>query len=331
MKRSKEENEKIALFFSKKSKNVSENKIQSKLEEETESENESKKQINSDLKKKVAKKTNGKTAFKFKDTKEDENKKVTKKKKKKEPITFEEAIKQSKLNMDQIYYTEECFLFSPLTIQKLNGLESVEVVGIDVGSKHLAIFGFQNAEEPIVCCFVSLKITENSHMIMDQLMKILLKTPEMKWLQKAKSIHIEQQMGFYNIPAYAQSVALRVMFITHNQLLPENVRIIHADNKYKIAPLLSLNLQDPIRLKKNTSKITKLERKKLAINDVKIIIENKKWISWQQFLESFAHLIDKLDDCCDSFLLAYWYFVEDQQKQLLKEKRKKSRKTKTLV
>lgn len=223
--------------------------------------------------------------------------------------------------------TDKYFIYS------INKDTIPHVIGIDIGTVHLAISGLNKTGE---LCWISLISQQVStiHEACDYLTRLLWHDQyknDFIWIRNAPIVRIELQHTV-NPPARIVATVLRSLFnaIAINNHMVSNVEYVHGDNKYKLGPLYDQKTENnPIRSQNRSGSKGKPLRKQLAVDDVKAILHVTKQKEMIKFLEKLDGL-DQIHDICDSFLIGLWFWHEKKSKRS-RSVVKRKRLTKSLI
>jgi len=155
-------------------------------------------------------------------------------KKKVSKTAFKDIINSLQITIKENWYykvNENFLVFSPF------GSDTpCDVIGIDIGTKHLGISGISKVEyrkHPIWtwCSLISVP-SETLHQSVDRIVDILYQSPYFEWFRNCSSYRIELQMQV-NPKARAVSCVLRTLariFQLKSQK-PINVEFVHGKKK----------------------------------------------------------------------------------------------------
>ena len=209
------------------------------------------------------------------------------------------------------YYkiTEDYLVFAPF------GKDSpCEVIGIDIGTKHLGIAGLSFSEGrkfPVWtwCCLISVP-EPTLHASVDRVVDIILDSPHLEWFRNTFVHRIEQQMQI-NPKARAMACVLRTLcrVFSLQAKRPKNVEFVHGELKYAIAPLYSeAARQDPLRKIYLGGASNTRKRKILGKNDTENLLRENGEKNMLRFIRVFGPHVDSVFDLCDAYLVGRSFY-----------------------
>ncbi len=256
---------------------------------------------------------------------------LCKKKTKAEPTAKKRAPKKKKAQFNFAEwkpFIDAELLSSPHFFSKQDryfvyGLSQKEipyVVGIDIGTAHLAFSGVNEDRKLTWVCLISQRV-DTVHDACQFLTELLWDPQHKKdffWLRDCKTIRIELQ---HQVNPSARVVAnvLKSLFYARGFATgsPVDVQFVHGNHKYSIVPAWFKD--GPERPTEKSGKENKAIRKKMAVEDMHFLFS--KWE--QREMAHFFIAIDDLDqhhDLADGYLIALRKWFE---KSPSKNKRKK--------